>query len=518
MDWLQALLTVLGGAAAGGLTNRVAIWMLFHPHRPPRVLGVRLGWLQGAVPKNQERLARSIGQTVGSRLLTPEDLATALRSGDLREAFRRRLREATRDLLTGQHPPPAEWLPPDAADELERLLEEALLALRPRIADFLESEAFARGAGEALDGVARTLDRTGAPPLAPERVEALRRRADDWLAGVVGSDAFADAVSRQLERVAGELLRPGRTLEEILPPGVGTALESAVSGYLPLLLARLGRLLEDPEARARFQAAVDDLLQRFMRDLRFHQRVVARLVITEETVARVVDALQEEGAERLGELLQEPEVQQAVARNVNDAVAELLHRPATEVLGDPDDPRVERTLERTSEWLVRTARTASAREFVLERLEEAAGRAEGTTWDDLLRHVPADRWGEWIAALLRSDAGRAVAEDAAARLAGALLERPIAPQRLVGEEAAERTATILAPHLWEWVSGEVPSVVGRVPISERVEEKILQFPLPQLEGLVRSVTERELNLIVRLGYLLGAVIGAVLVAATTLVP
>jgi len=50
-----------------------------------------------------------------------------------------------------------------------------------------------------------------------------------------------------------------------------------------------------------------------------------------------------------------------------------------------------------------------------------------------------------------------------------------------------------------------------VRVAERVEEKIVAFPLQELERLIRSVTQKELNLIVRLGYLLGAGIGLLLV-------
>ena len=58
-------LTVLFGALAGGLTNRIAIIMLFHPYEPPRILGYTVGWLQGAVPKT----CQEIDQTAGRRLL-----------------------------------------------------------------------------------------------------------------------------------------------------------------------------------------------------------------------------------------------------------------------------------------------------------------------------------------------------------------------------------------------------------------------------------------------------------------
>jgi uncharacterized membrane protein YheB (UPF0754 family) len=48
-------------------------------------------------------------------------------------------------------------------------------------------------------------------------------------------------------------------------------------------------------------------------------------------------------------------------------------------------------------------------------------------------------------------------------------------------------------------------------VGRRVEEKVLEFPTAQMEALVRRVTQRELKLIVRLGYVLGGLVGSVLV-------
>jgi hypothetical protein len=517
VEWLRAVLTVLGGAAAGGVTNRVAIWMLFHPRHPPTVAGLRLDWLQGAVPKNRERMARTIGETVGGRLLTSRDLAGALASDDLESAFRHRLRRALRRAFREEHPAPAELLPAEALEELGDLLESLLTGLRPRAARWLASREFADGAGAALEELAEILDREAPAPVDPESVSDARRRVDGWLEGLARSDAFRTTVRRELDRAARELLRPGRSLEEILPRGVVSALEGAVRGYLPLAMGRLGRLLEDPDARKRFQAAVDELLERFMRDLRFHQRVVARLVITQETVEQVVDTLEEEGTERLGELLREKEVQAAMARSVSDAVADLLRRPATEVLGAPGDPRIERALDAAADWLTGAARSEAARAFLLDRIEEAALRAEDATWADLLRRLPADRVGPWLAAFLRSDAGRAAAEEAASRGVRALLHRPVgAPGRALGEGAADRLADLLAPALWDWIVREIPSIAEQVPVARKVEQKIRDFPMDEVEALVRSVTQRELDLIVRLGYLLGAAIGGILVLVNSL--
>jgi uncharacterized membrane protein YheB (UPF0754 family) len=82
--WLEALSTIGFGALAGGITNAVAVWMLFHPYERR---GVGPLAIQGAIPKNRARLARAIGKTVGQRLLSQDDLAQQLTSPVLRDAF-----------------------------------------------------------------------------------------------------------------------------------------------------------------------------------------------------------------------------------------------------------------------------------------------------------------------------------------------------------------------------------------------------------------------------------------------
>ena len=66
--------------------------------------------------------------------------------------------------------------------------------------------------------------------------------------------------------------------------------------------------------------------------------------------------------------------------------------------------------------------------------------------------------------------------------------------------------------IWDWLQTQVPAVVERIDVARRVEEKVLHFPTARMEEIVRKVTDRELRLIVRLGYLLGAIIGLMMVA------
>src|SRR5437773_11949338 len=133
--WLQGVVTIFVGALSGGITNAVAVWMLFHPYE---ARGVGYFKLQGAIPKNRARLAKSIGKTVGQRLLTEEDLARQLTAPGLREAFDRAIAMFLDRMLNTSRGTLRAELPPAVVAELERSLEPLAERLAEKLADFVE--------------------------------------------------------------------------------------------------------------------------------------------------------------------------------------------------------------------------------------------------------------------------------------------------------------------------------------------------------------------------------------------
>ncbi len=512
------LLTVAFGALAGGLTNSVAIWMLFHPYEPPRIRGRAVGFLQGAIPKNQPRLAAAVGRTVGDRLLTESDLERTFADEEFRRAFDRRLSEFVDALLLEERGSVREILPASILPEMEAALDHSADRACARVAGYLNSREFERAVAERTGSIVEALSEVPVGgTLTPARNAALASALDGWMEGTLDGEGFYRAVDDYLSSSARTLLSPEKTFEQTIPPGMVAAFERGLANYLPLAVARLGSLLEDERARARFERGISDLLQRFLRDLRFHQRVVARLVITEDTVDRVLDAIREEGAERIAHMLRDPEVQAAMSRGINDAVVDFLRRPVHEVLGEADSESVVAARRTLARWVVSTARDPATRAFLANKLEAALDEAGARSWGEVLERVPAASISDGLVSLARSAAAAGTIGDVARRLADGVLDRPIGvPARWLPDGAAGRLKEGLGTPTWAWLQAQVPAVVRQIDVARRVEEKVLAFPAARMEEIVRRVTERELKLIVRLGYLLGGVVGAALVMITRL--
>jgi len=87
------------GAVIGFITNVIAIRMLFRPLREIRVLGIRVPFTPGILPRQRGRLAQSIGAMVERELLTPEILRQRLAREDVRENVKKALSLFTEKIL-----------------------------------------------------------------------------------------------------------------------------------------------------------------------------------------------------------------------------------------------------------------------------------------------------------------------------------------------------------------------------------------------------------------------------------
>ncbi|MFJ8267373.1 DUF445 domain-containing protein [Peribacillus asahii] len=72
--WMKLVFMVVVGAIIGGITNLIAIKMLFRPYKAVYIFGKQLPFTPGLMPKRQGELAHQLGKVVVEYLITPESL------------------------------------------------------------------------------------------------------------------------------------------------------------------------------------------------------------------------------------------------------------------------------------------------------------------------------------------------------------------------------------------------------------------------------------------------------------
>ncbi len=495
-------LNVVLHSLAGGLTDTVAVWMLFNPHKP--FLGV-----QGAIPKNKARLATSIGKVVGEKLLTPEDMLAELTHGGIRDAFNERVATIVQSLLETERGSLRSLVPATMSDELEAALHGVAATVAERVEQWAESDA-ARPSVIAFVARLREAigDQTLADVLPAARRAALVDQGRAFALTLAHSDTVAGAVAGSVRAHAEALLTRDEPLLKAMPAELSAMLDKAVDAYIPVAVDKLGAWLSQGESRDRVKRTLQGVMSRFVTELRFHERVLARFLVTERALEKALDALGGDGVDELSDLLREPAIRDQVTRAVRDGVESLLRKPLKDIVGAPDAARVSALSEGLSNGALRLLRAETTQAFVADRIESALEGVAHRRLDDLLAGVSDETIAGWVLEGLRGEATQQFVRDTAARVVQKALDAPIGvPSRWLPPKANERLAAVLAPAIWEWIVTSLPGLVQKFDVPALIERKVNEFSTQRVEEIVRGVTQRELNLIIKFGFALGAVIG-----------
>ncbi|MFM1654269.1 DUF445 domain-containing protein [Brevibacillus sp. B_LB10_24] len=79
-EWITLLINIVIGSVIGGVTNELAIRMLFRPYRPWMIGHFRVPFTPGLIPRRHKELGMQMGKVVENHLLTKDAVRLALGS------------------------------------------------------------------------------------------------------------------------------------------------------------------------------------------------------------------------------------------------------------------------------------------------------------------------------------------------------------------------------------------------------------------------------------------------------
>ena len=81
------------GAVIGYVTNWIAVKMLFRPLNPIKIGKIKLPFTPGIIPKNKERIAKAIGDTISNNLLTEDAIVNSLLSEEKEKIIQEKIEQ-----------------------------------------------------------------------------------------------------------------------------------------------------------------------------------------------------------------------------------------------------------------------------------------------------------------------------------------------------------------------------------------------------------------------------------------
>lgn len=498
LNWEQIIISALVGAAIGYITNWIAIKMLFRPLTAKRVMGIRLPFTPGVIPKEKKRLAMSIGDAVSEHLLTQEYISGQLLSPAAEEKVRLFIREKINGAGDKTVAEVMDGLGIDSRireNGLKHINDVLLKGARDdRLQSFL--------AGQLAEITLHVLDRYPAELVETEEFSVAKRFLKNVINGFLNEnrEQMKQFLAARLDRISESTL----TLRECIPEPLLDTIRKYAEEQGARIVVVVNNYLNSPETKKLLVKRVEQFFDRSV-VRRLMGNILGRLG---GSPGQVADKIVQEVAG----FFAEPGNRKLLARKIEDLLDDMLDCRICDLAARLDAENRKNMVLELGDWLSDRLCSGEILEGLLTRAEKALA-SSGMTWGQVLglndkaRQKAGEYYKQFIEKTTSGSEFEISLKNFTTGVAAWMLstKAAIVLSGLFGEK--DRAEEKLLGYYRCFVKRHMEDIVGFVNFRQLVARRVDGLDILQVEELVLGIMRRELVAITWFGAILGAGIG-----------
>ncbi|MGM0471199.1 MAG: DUF445 family protein [Bacillota bacterium] len=478
---LTFIISPIVGSVIGYCTNWVAVKMLFKPLTEKRVLGIKVPFTPGVIPRRREKIAESIGDAVGQELLTADAFQQILEGKEMKGKLRNFVHDRLASLAEEER-------------SLEQLLElittnqdislEIKEELTTGIKDLLSSQ-------QIISLLSSSLNQIDGQQLKKyfnsEEHQQFKEQLSRKLAVKLDQPKTKEQLVEFLAAYQDKLTDSQQTIADCLPSGVKENLKQWLREESPELVEELVDFLDSQSTKERINQKLDEVLGN-----NSLMQIVGGFLDKDKLVDQFIGYLVN--------FLTEPASQEEILERIDKFVDILLATDLAVVVDQFD----KQDLREIVDFLMAEVVTSDVvKELLTSSEQKLIDRFEQ---DEL---ITADEFvviEELIEQIINSNILTATLSN----LIDYLMQRPVKSyftaldQSLV--QKLEQLISTTVEYLLEFHLGRVLSTLN---FKDLVVKKVNDFDILEVENLLLSVIETELRAITWFGAVLGLIMGII---------
>jgi uncharacterized membrane protein YheB (UPF0754 family) len=491
----------------------LAIWMLFHPYHPKKILGITV-WPQGMIPRHREKLAQSIGNAVGNELVSQQTVFDAMFETSF---FQRKVSDFvggyTDELLARVYPSFIDALPAHVRAPILDTISALQFRLAEYIADMLRSEetseAIERFVDKQIDDL---LERNFGDLVSNESVDKALDFVQERLQGYITDESFERRVGEFVSARLDDLSRSHATFAETVTPDTIAFIKSRIDQEVPPIVHHLADIATSPTTRKQIGALIKLEVDQYYEQL----SIFKKIFISRERIHREVDDLVNKTLpKKIEEYLRGEAFEQEAESFLNATIDNVLNRPLSQLLGQFEAGRFDELKAQVTARLVEILRSETLSTSLSSHFSDAIERLRPQTLGSVLSQVDP-KSAEHVKQLLTRSLLSLLSREDTARTINAILSAQI--ERLliapigrlgdhVSENAMERASSALVDRITFAARERLPVAIAEFDVGGLVRKKVSDYPIEKLEELVLSVAQHHLKTIELFGAIIGFFIG-----------
>ena len=491
----------------------LAIWMLFHPYKSIKVLGITV-WPQGMIPRHRDKLALSIGKAVGNELVSQETVFNALFETSF---FQRKVEEFVTgysdDLLATVYPSFIEALPAGARAPVL----DTVFALQYRLAEYIAAMLKTEETAMAIERfvhrqVDELLARRLSDTISEDALEQILRFIEERFRHLVTEAGFATKVRDFVSGRLDDLAHSGAMMAETFTPQTVAFIKERIDQQVPPIVHHLADIATSANTRKQIGALIKREVDEYYEQL----SLLKKIFISRVRIHREVDDLVNKTLpRRVEEYLRGPAFEQEAEAFLDTTIDKVLARPLNEIVGQIEPDKFETIKAQVSDRILELAQSPGLATSVSAYVTDALERLRPHTLRALLQHLNPDS-GQRVKSFLTQSLRSLISRDDTARTINQILTAQVerllvAPIGRLGDHLPEHSVNRARETLVERITASarerLPATIAEFDVGGVVRQKVADYPIERLEALILSVAERHLKTIELFGAVIGFFIG-----------
>jgi len=197
-----ALIGAILGGAVGYATNKLAIWMLFHPAKPVKLFSLTI-FPAGLMVKKQHAIADKVGEVVAKEFINSKTVLEKFESGNMKNAVENGVRKVIIDFLEKDFGTLKESLSSNLYQDMLKIKDDIIQTVTPVTAKAITSDSSIEWLSGEIIKIASSMDDSYIKNILANEISS-------------GSDAIAEELLLFINKWLGEDKNGDKLMEVVL--------------------------------------------------------------------------------------------------------------------------------------------------------------------------------------------------------------------------------------------------------------------------------------------------------------
>lgn len=496
---MKFLIASLVGAIIGYITNWLAIKMLFRPHEEKRIFGVKLPFTPGLIPKERSRIAKSVGETVGTHLLTKEDVINALSSPKMNEQIKNWVEKKVVEIKDSNK---------TLKENIKIFIGDDYEGFNKSINNYTSNMILSSLKEEALIGklkteieiiIRREFEVSPEIIFENEKVREIKNNIINKLKEFKDSPYIKEKLEDYINLKIKELEKSNKTIEELIPQSFISSFKVYIYNSRDEISEAIKDMLNQSDVEEKLKEAINSMISSNLSPL------VSMFLNVDMIYGKLRVAIED--------YLRDDENQRNIALLVNKAVDKMAKGNVKEIIQKLEQDEQKENLQQISDFIITNFLSDEVIDITTIELEAYFKRFNSLhelVWSfdqDYISQI-SDFIARKIKDIIDSDSFSKNVQYIVENTLDEHLNTTLGNIINNNEDKVKIYALKVVQDVYgRFIDNEALIMVDTLNIPKIVEEKINAFDVDFAEKIIIDIAHKELSAITWLGALLGAIIG-----------